>query len=103
MRLKGKACVVRAAGQGIGAATAQAFAREGATVWATDVDEGKLAALKGVEGVQARKLDVLDKAAIAAATIVTVIAMAARPLAAPAEPALKPNQPTHNSDAPTTE
>ncbi len=66
MRLKGKVCVVTAAGQGIGAATARAFAREGSTVWATDVDEGKLAALKGVEGVRLHKLDVLDKAAIVA-------------------------------------
>ena len=66
MRLKGKVCVVTAAGQGIGAATARAFAREGATVWATDVDAAKLEALDGVTGVQARKLDVLDKAAIAA-------------------------------------
>ena len=66
MRLKGKVCVVTAAGQGIGAATAQAFAREGGTVWATDVDEAKLAALKGIQGIQTRKLDVLDKAAIGA-------------------------------------
>jgi 2-keto-3-deoxy-L-fuconate dehydrogenase len=65
MRLKGKVCVVTAAGQGIGAATAQAFAKEGAAVWATDVDEAKLAARKG-EGLKARKLDVLDKAAIGA-------------------------------------
>ena len=64
MRLKGKTCVVTAAGPGIGAATARAFAREGAKVWATDVDAGKLEALKGVEGVVTRKLDVLDKAAI---------------------------------------
>ena len=66
MRLKGKVCVVTAAGQGIGAATARAFAREGATVWATDVDAGKLSALNGVDGVHTRKLDVLDKAAIGA-------------------------------------
>ncbi len=66
MRLKNKICVVTAAGQGIGAATARAFAREGATVWATDVDAGKLEALAGVAGVRTHKLDVLDKAAIAA-------------------------------------
>ncbi|HTE35983.1 MAG TPA: SDR family oxidoreductase [Reyranella sp.] len=64
MRLKGKVCVVTAAGQGIGAATARAFAREGATVWATDLDDAKLQALAGTGGVQTRKLDVLDKAAI---------------------------------------
>lgn len=64
MRLKGKVCVVTAAGQGIGAATARAFAGEGATVWATDVDAGKLQALAGTKGIQTRKLDVLDKGAI---------------------------------------
>ena len=52
--LKGKVCVVTAAGQGIGAATARAFASEGATVWATDVDAGKLSALNGVDGIQHR-------------------------------------------------
>ena len=64
MRLQGKVCVVTAAGQGIGAATARAFAREGATVWATDVDAGKLSALNGVDGIRTHRLDVLDKAAI---------------------------------------
>jgi NAD(P)-dependent dehydrogenase (short-subunit alcohol dehydrogenase family) len=66
MRLKGKVCVVTAAGQGIGAATVRAFANEGATVFATDLDAGKLAALDGVAGVKTAKLDVLDKAAIGA-------------------------------------
>lgn len=64
MRLKDKVCLVTAAGQGIGAATARAFAREGAKVWATDVDESKLKGLAGVAGVTTAKLDVLDKAAI---------------------------------------
>jgi NAD(P)-dependent dehydrogenase (short-subunit alcohol dehydrogenase family) len=63
MRLKDKVCVVTAAGQGIGAATARAFAEQGATVWATDLDASKLQSLVGVKP---RKLDVLDKTAIAA-------------------------------------
>jgi NAD(P)-dependent dehydrogenase (short-subunit alcohol dehydrogenase family) len=64
MRLKGKTCVVTAAGQGIGAATAGAFAREGASVWATDIDAAKLEPLSGLAAIQTRKLDVLDRKAI---------------------------------------
>ena len=64
MRLKGKRCLVTAAGQGIGAATARAFAREGAEVLATDVDVGKLAGLKDVTGIRTEALDVLERAAI---------------------------------------
>src|SRR5271165_165009 len=41
-------------------------------------------------------------AAAAVAICVASIAIPARPSAATAEPALKPNQPTHNSDAPIT-
>ena len=62
-RLRGKACLVTAAGQGIGRATAEAFAREGARVLATDVQPAKLGALNGVE---TRALDVTDATAIAA-------------------------------------
>ena len=43
--LTGKTAFVTAAGQGIGRATAQAFAAAGATVIATDVDTAKLAGL----------------------------------------------------------
>jgi 2-keto-3-deoxy-L-fuconate dehydrogenase len=61
-RLSGKACLVTAAGQGIGRATAEAFVREGAQVLATDIDPAGLATL---EGVETRTLDVTDAAAIA--------------------------------------
>jgi len=59
-RLEGKTAVVTAAGQGMGHASVLAFAREGAKVIATDIDEGKLASLENVEGVVTRRLDVLD-------------------------------------------
>jgi 2-keto-3-deoxy-L-fuconate dehydrogenase len=63
-RLAGKRAFVTAAGQGIGRATALAFAREGATVIATDIDAGLLSRL---EGVETRVLDVRDRDAVAAA------------------------------------
>jgi 2-keto-3-deoxy-L-fuconate dehydrogenase len=44
-RLAGKTAVVTAAGQGIGRATALAFSNEGATVWATDINEAALKSL----------------------------------------------------------
>jgi len=59
-RLTGKQALVTAAGQGIGAATARAFAAEGATVLATDIDEGLLRNLEGVTGIQTARLDVTD-------------------------------------------
>jgi 2-keto-3-deoxy-L-fuconate dehydrogenase len=67
-RLAGKTALITAAGQGIGQATALAMAREGATVHATDVNPALLDSFRGVANVTARKLDVLDDAAIAALT-----------------------------------
>lgn len=64
MRLSGKTVLVTAAAQGIGRATALAFAREGADVIATDVNLEKLSELEGTQGVKVRALDVLDTQAI---------------------------------------
>ncbi len=71
-RLAGKTAIVTAAAQGIGRAVAMAFAREGADVWATDINEAKLAELAGTAvttgntGIRTRRLDVLNDAEIAA-------------------------------------
>lgn len=66
-KLDGKISLITAAAQGIGRATVEAFAREGSLVVATDVNEGKLAELKGLPGVTTRVLDVLDASAVNAA------------------------------------
>ncbi len=57
-RLSGKLALVTAAAQGIGAATARAFAAEGARVIATDVNQALLDALAEVPGIRTRRLDV---------------------------------------------
>ncbi len=64
-RLAGKTALITAAGQGIGEATARAMAREGATVYATDVNPKLLERFAGAQNIVARELDVLDDAAIA--------------------------------------
>lgn len=65
-RLTGKTCLVTAAGQGIGRASAERLAAEGGRVIATDINDAALAELGAIEGITARKLDVLDGAAITA-------------------------------------
>lgn len=66
MRLKGKTAFVTAAAQGIGRATALAFAAEGANVIATDVNAAKLGEIAG-RGIRTLLLDVRDSAAVRAA------------------------------------
>lgn len=66
-RLSGKTALITAAGQGIGRASALAMAREGARVYATDVNEEALATLaKEHERIETFRLDVLDAEAITA-------------------------------------
>ncbi|MGH8749525.1 MAG: SDR family oxidoreductase [Burkholderiales bacterium] len=62
-RLAGKTAFITAAGQGIGRAAAFAFAREGATVWATDIN-GNLLSDLSKQGLKTQVLDVMDEAAI---------------------------------------
>src|SRR5882672_716058 len=65
-RLKGKRAFVTAAAAGIGRGCALAFAREGATVFATDIDEKGLASLRGEGVAEVAKLDARDTASVAA-------------------------------------
>lgn len=58
-KLEGKRVLITAAGQGIGRASVLAFAREGAIVHATDINQQLLDALPRQDGIKPRKLDVL--------------------------------------------
>jgi len=64
--LAGKIILATASGQGIGRASALAFARAGATVYATDIDTDALRELSTQPGIATHRLDVCDKAAIQA-------------------------------------
>ena len=64
LRLEGKRALVTAAAQGIGEATARAFAEQGAKVLATDINADKLNELDSVENIQTALLDVTDRDAI---------------------------------------
>ena len=65
-RLNGKTCLVTAAGQGIGQASALAMQAEGANVYATDVNTDALDDL-AAKGLKTFMLDVLDPTSIAKA------------------------------------
>jgi len=65
--LEGKTVLITAAGQGIGRASALAFAAAGANVYASDINEQALAELPKLPNLTAVKLDVLDEAAVNAA------------------------------------
>lgn len=63
-RLAGKTMLITAAGQGIGRASAEACAREGAAVFATDIDKNAVAELDAIDGITGMELDVTNQAAV---------------------------------------
>jgi 2-keto-3-deoxy-L-fuconate dehydrogenase len=64
MSLQYKTALITAAAQGIGRASAEALARAGVRVIATDINEAKLAELHGIQGITTRRLDVLDEKSV---------------------------------------
>ncbi|MBB4093420.1 SDR family oxidoreductase [Ochrobactrum pecoris] len=64
IRFDGKTALVTAAAQGIGRASALAFAEAGAKVYATDINEAALKELESVSNIITRKLNVLDEAEV---------------------------------------
>ena len=63
-RLAGKTALITAAGQGIGKASAEAMAAEGARVFATDAKPATLTSFVGRANIETRVLDVLDDTAV---------------------------------------
>jgi 2-keto-3-deoxy-L-fuconate dehydrogenase len=64
IRFDGKTALITAAAQGIGRASALAFAEAGAKVYATDINTDALKEIEGVNGIITRKLNVLDEAEV---------------------------------------
>lgn len=65
--LKGKTALVTAAANGIGRASAEALAKRGATVIATDIDGAAVEAVAtGTQNIEGKALDVLDTRAVEA-------------------------------------
>jgi 2-keto-3-deoxy-L-fuconate dehydrogenase len=63
----GRIVLITAAAQGIGRASALAFAKAGARVIATDINEARLSELSGKPGITTRVLDVLSDRAVRSA------------------------------------
>lgn len=63
-RLRSKRAIITAAGAGIGRAIAKRFVDEGASVLATDIDEGALSSIKEELGCDISVLDVTDRDAV---------------------------------------
>ena len=59
-RLQNKKAVITAAAQGMGNSIARAFAKEGAIVWATDINSKKLSELNNVINIQTEYCDVTN-------------------------------------------
>jgi 2-keto-3-deoxy-L-fuconate dehydrogenase len=63
--LQGKTALITAAANGIGRASAEALAKRGATVIATDIDGAAVQSVaSGVQSMEGHALDVLDKSAV---------------------------------------
>ena len=63
-KLSGKTCIVTAAGQGIGRASAELMAKEGGRVLACDINEATLGELAAIKNIESHRLDVTDQQAI---------------------------------------